>query len=119
MPETEPTPWELMRVMREVQTDIRAIKSDAVTKDSFREFQREQREANERLGAEVAAERTARTAAIGAERASRKDDVNDVKGDVIALSERMDKIAANLKWVATGLLVPVALFIAGRLWGGA
>lgn len=35
MPETEPTPWELMRVLRDIREDIRDMKRASITRDEW------------------------------------------------------------------------------------
>lgn len=34
-PETEPTPWELMRVLRDIREDLRDIKKNSITRDEW------------------------------------------------------------------------------------
>lgn len=35
MPETEPTPWELMRILRDIREDLRDIKRNSITRDEW------------------------------------------------------------------------------------
>lgn len=106
MPETEPTPWELMRVLREIKDDVKSIRSEALTKEAFREEQRHVHERLEDLGSEIADERTARKEALAAA-------VADRKIDVARVDLRIDRAMTWIKWVAASIMVPVALFVAG------
>lgn len=114
MPETEPTPWELMRVMRDIQADVRAMRSESVTKETFREFQREVRESSAKLGGEVAQERADRKEAIAAAVADRKVALSEEAADRekadARLEARIDRIGGWVKYgvtTALGLLTTV------------
>ena len=111
MPETEPTPWELMRVLRGVADQVDKV----VTKDMF---QAESRRVDERLaeqGRDIADERTERTAAVERERAGRKEDVGKVDAKLDAFmdqtAETAEKNRANMRWLASAILLPVALAV--------
>lgn len=118
MPETEPTPWELMRVMRGVDAKTDKV----VTKDMF---QAESRRVDERLaeqGRDIADERTERTAADERERAARKDEVNKVDAKLSAfmtqVADTAEKNRANMRWLASAILLPVALAVFALLTRG-
>lgn len=118
MPETEPTPWELMRVMRSVDAKV----DNVVTKDMF---QAESRRVDERLAEQardIADERTERSTADAQERAARKEDVGKVDAKLEAFmkhtADTAEKNRANMRWLASAILVPVGLAIFGLLNGG-
>lgn len=118
MPETEPTPWELMRVMRGVDAKIDKV----VTKDMF---QAESRRVDERLaeqGRDIADERTERVAADERERATRKDEVGKVATALDAFKKEVadtaEKNRANMRWLASAILLPVALAVFALLTRG-
>lgn len=111
MPETEPTPWELMRVLRDVNSKVDRV----VTKDMF---QAESRRVDERLaeqGRDISDERTARSTADEQERAARKEDVSKVDNKLEAFKKEVaddkEKNRANMRWLASGILLPVGLAI--------
>jgi len=125
MPETEPTPWELMRVLRAIQEDVRSMRSEAMTKEAFREHQREERERHEQLGRELSDERTARVrelesavtarnAAIADEKTARikadADETTAREKAFAALEARLDRTTGWVKYgvtTAIGLLTTV------------
>jgi hypothetical protein len=129
MPETEPTPWELMRVLRDVNAKVDRV----VTKDMF---QAESRRVDERLAEQardiaderaerVAAdekERAAREVADEKERAARKDDVRKVSEDLNSFKQHVadtaEKNRANMRWLTSAILLPVALAIFALLTRG-
>jgi len=118
MPETEPTPWELMRVLRGVADQVDKV----VTKDMF---QAESRRVDERLaeqGRDIADERTDRVAAVAEERASREKEVGKVAAVVDAFKKEVaddkEKNRANMRWLASAILLPVALAIFALLTRG-
>lgn len=118
MPETEPTPWELMRVLRDVNAKVDRV----VTKDMF---QAESRRVDERLaeqGRDIADERTERTAADERERSARKDEVGKVAMALDAfkkdVAETAEKNRANMRWLASAILLPVALAVFALLTRG-
>lgn len=139
MPETEPTPWELMRLLRSVDRKL----DDVVTKDMFQaeskrvdekfsemardladervareksvsaeKLQREQELAFERRAREqaVAAERAERERAMKVEAEARKSAWDDQKA-------RQDKQANNLRWLAAAIILPITLFVIERFGG--
>lgn len=118
MPETEPTPWELMRLMRQIDNKLDQV----VTKDMF---QAESRRVDERLaeqGRDIADERTARSTADEQERAARKEDVSKVATELAAFkketAETAEKNRANMRWLASAILLPVALAVFALLTRG-
>lgn len=118
MPETEPTPWELMRLMRQIDGKLDQV----VTKDMF---QAESRRVDERLdeqGRDIADERTARAEAIATERASRKEEVGGVMTALAAFKAETtaasDKAKAGMRWLAASIALPIALFLVDRFGGG-
>jgi hypothetical protein len=118
VPETEPTPWELMRVMRGVDAKV----DNVVTKDMF---QAESRRVDERLaeqGRDIADERTERSTADAQERAARKEDVGKVDAKLDAfkkeVAEDKERNRANQRWLASAILLPVALAIFALLTRG-
>lgn len=114
MPEADPTNWELMRVLRDLQTEFRAMRTESVTKEGFREFQREVRATNERIGGEVAKERADRKEGIAGAVAERKlaiaeEAADREKGDA-RLEARIDRIGSWVKYgvtTAIGVLTTV------------
>lgn len=111
MPETEPTPWELMRVMRSMDTKLDQV----VTKDMF---QAESRRVDERLdeqGRDIADERTARAEAIAAERGSRKEETSAIRASQAAFEAKVDadheKEKAGRRWLWASVLIPVSLYL--------
>lgn len=119
MPETEPTPWELMRVLRDVNAKVDRV----VTKDMF---QAESRRVDERLAEQardISEERVDRVAADEKERAARKDDVSKVATALDAfkkeVAETTEKNRANMRWLTSAILVPVGLAIFALLTRGA
>jgi hypothetical protein len=118
VPETEPTPWELMRVLRGVADQVDKV----VTKDMF---QAESRRVDERLaeqGRDIADERTDRVAADAEERAAREKDVGKVDAKVDAFKKEVaddkEKNRANMRWLASAILLPVALAVFALLTRG-
>lgn len=118
MPETEPTPWELMRLMRQIDGKLDQV----VTKDMF---QAESRRVDERLdeqGRDIADERTARTGAIADERTARREGEASLKAVLDAFKTKVeadaDKAKANMRWLAASILLPIALFLYGQFGGG-
>lgn len=106
MPETEPTPWELMRVLRGVADQVDQV----VTKDMF---QAESRRVDERLdeqGRDISDERTARAEAIVAERAARKEEVASLRTEI-------DKSKANARWLWVSVALPIGLFLFEKFGG--
>lgn len=117
MPETEPTPWELMRVLRGMDSKL----DNVVTKDMFQAESRRVDERFDEQGRDIADERTARAEAIGEEKAARQREdvelaarIDKVMSD---LKERADRMQVNLRWLAASILVPVALFLIERFGG--
>lgn len=115
MPEEEPTPWELMRVLRSVNDKVDKV----VTKDMF---QAESRRVDERLAEQardIADEQTARVKADEQERSARKEDVSKVSTALDAfkkeVAETAEKNRANMRWLASAILLPVALAVFGLL----
>jgi len=126
MPETEPTPWELMRVLREVQADVKRVvtrtefdaesrRVDAKLEDLSKDIAEARVEAEKRI-AEEKAER------IGAVAAARADMEKQVVAEQAtrekhekAASEKQDKSQNNIRWLAASLILPVALFVANLL----
>ena len=124
MPEADPTNWELMRVLKDLQGEFRAMRSETVTKEGFREFQREVRATNERLGGEVAKERTDRKEALAGAVADRKlaiaEEAADREKVEARLEARIDRIGGWVKYgvtTALGLIVTVIGWMLAR--GGA
>jgi hypothetical protein len=118
VPETEPTPWELMRVLRGVADQVDKV----VTKDMF---QAESRRVDERLaeqGRDIADERTERVAADERERAARKEEVGKVATALDAfkkdVADTAEKNRANMRWLASAILLPVALAVFALLTRG-
>ncbi|MBD5787101.1 hypothetical protein IF650_13015 [Cellulosimicrobium terreum] len=125
-PETEPSAWELMRLLRTVDGKLDQV----VTKDMF---QAESRRVDERLdeqGRDIADERVARGQQIADERRAREKQVLALEAtfksgiaderaarekNEKAAADRQDKSANNLRWLAAGLLLPIALFVANLL----
>lgn len=128
MPETEPTPWELMRVLRDIQGDVRSMRSEAMTKEAFREHQREERERHEQLGRELADERTARVreleAAVTARNTAiadeRADRIAAIGGEVVAREKAIAGLEARLSrttdWVRWGGGISVTVILAAISW---
>jgi multidrug resistance efflux pump len=118
MAEAEPTLWELMRVSRSMDSKL----DNVVTKDMF---QAESRRVDERLaeqGRDIADERTDRTRAIEQERASRKEEVGNVRNALDAFKkdvvENAEKTKANMRWLTSAILLPVALAVFALLTRG-
>lgn len=128
MPETEPTPWELMRLMRQVDAKLDQV----VTKDMFQAESRRVDERFEEQGRDIADERTARTEALGNERVARERGDAEERAarekDALALdtkikqveSEWKDKAARQavwIRWLAGGIAFPVVIIIIQRFGG--
>lgn len=119
MPEAEPTLWELMRLAQSTNTKL----DNVVTKDMF---QAESRRVDERFaeqGRDIADERTERSTADAQERASRKEDVSKVATELAAfkahVADTAEKNRANMRWLASAILLPVALAVFALLTRGA
>ncbi|MFC8732190.1 hypothetical protein ACFT5B_07010 [Luteimicrobium sp. NPDC057192] len=94
-PETEPGPWELMRMLRSMDGKLDRL----VTRESFDAETRRVDDKFAAQGQDIVDERVAREKAIA------------------ELTARHDRTAANLRWVAAAILLPIALFIAGLVYG--
>ncbi len=129
MPETEPTPWELMRVLRSMDRKL----DDVVTKDMFQAESKRVDEKFSETAKDIADERVAREKALSAEKLQREQELAferrarekaieaESKARVEAWAEqkaRADKLANNLKWVASAILIPITLYIIDRFGGG-
>lgn len=101
-PETEPTPWELMRVLRSMDGKLDKL----VTRESFNAEQRRVDDKFSAQGQDIVEEKIAREKALAEEKLAREKASAEI-------TARLDKQAANLKWLAAAILLPVALFIAG------
>ena len=130
MPETEPTPWELMRLMRQVDAKLDQV----VTKDMF---QAESRRVDERLdeqGRDITDERVARQQAIADEKSARDQADADIRAAwqaavaaekaarekaQIDAEAKQERLRVNVRWLAASILVPVTLFVIERFGGGA
>lgn len=111
MPETEPTPWELMRVLRDVNSKV----DNVVTKDMF---QAESRRVDERLAEQardIADEQTARVKADEQERSARKEDAADIRASLDAFKTKVETDAEKAKiaarWLASGIALPIVLYV--------
>lgn len=104
------------------------MRSESMTKEAFREHQREERERVEQLGRELADERTtrvreleaavtARNEALADERAARIKEVSDEKiareKAVVGLEARLDRTSA---WVKYGGSTSLTIIIAVVGW---
>lgn len=118
MPETEPTPWELMRLMRQIDGKLDGV----VTKDMFRAESRRVDERLDEQGRDIADERTARAEAVGDERASRKEDTSGIRAALDAFKAEVatanDKSKAGMRWLGASILLPIALYLFDRFGGG-
>jgi hypothetical protein len=117
MPETEPTPWELMRLMRQIDGKLDQV----VTKDMF---QAESRRVDERLdeqGRDIADERTARAEAVAAERAARKEDDAGIRAALETFKAKVEtdaeKAKAAARWLAGGIALPIVLYVVDWIRG--
>jgi len=117
MPETEPTPWELMRLMRQIDGKLDGV----VTKDMFRAESRRVDERLDEQGRDIADERTARAEAVGDERTARKEDVSAVRTSLEAFKTKVEgdaeKAKATARWLAGGIALPIVLFIVDWIRG--
>lgn len=107
MPETEPTPWELMRMLKSMDMKLDKV----VTREAF---EAESKRIDGRLGdlgTDIVNEQLAREKAVTAERVARE------KAQAEA-AQKADKQANNLRWLAAAIILPVALFIANLLTAG-
>ena len=111
MPETEPTPWELMRLMRQIDGKLDGV----VTKDMFRAESRRVDERLDEQGRDIADERTARAEAIGEERTARREGETTLRAALDAFKTKVetdaDKAKANARWLWGGIALPVVLFL--------
>lgn len=89
----------------QMRTEFNARLDRLVTNEAFAA---ERSRVDDRLGdlaSDVALERAAREAAITAERTARKADKAEAQA-------RAEKTAANVRWLAAAIVLPIGLFIA-------
>lgn len=128
MAETEPTPWELMRILRSVDRKLDQV----VTKDMF---ESESKRVDEKFGEvnkDIADERVARERAMASEKLQREQELNferQARKDALKVEsderkkawedqeKRQVKLASNLKWLSAAILLPITLFIIERFGG--
>lgn len=115
MPETEPTPWELMRVLREVQADVKRVvtrtefdaesrRVDSKLEDLSKDIVEARVEAEKR----IAEEKAERIAAVASEKAAREKNEK-------AATDRQEKSQSNIRWLAAAIILPIALFVANLI----
>lgn len=135
MPETEPTPWELMRVLRDIREDVRSMKTDMITRDEWSasvqsidrrflevdrrqdEWKRESQAAHVDIEAQAKEDKVAAAAAVAEVRA----EVQQVRKEVRDAADKQRTQRSTL-WIGVGLAVLAAilprvveLFIGGPL----
>ena len=117
MPETEPTPWELMRLMRQIDGKLDGV----VTKDMFRAESRRVDERLDEQGRDIADERTARAEAVADERTARKEDVSGVRTALDAFKTEVrnerERAKATARWLAGGIALPIVLYVVDWIRG--
>ncbi len=115
MVDEAPGGWELKRSNEQLRQDVRdgfsglnARLDKLVTADAFAAEQRRVDDRLKDLSDDIVQERTARLAAHADEKRARET------GDQ-GQQTTIDKLTANIRWVAAGIILPVALFIATLL----
>ncbi|GMA26215.1 hypothetical protein GCM10025864_39740 [Luteimicrobium album] len=120
-PETEPTPWELMRVLRTIDGKI----DNLVTKDVFAAETRRTDERFASQGQDIVDERAERVAALAAEKSAREKAILEVEQDlnkaIVATGNRLDSLVAFARWAAGAfgaVALAVLVFVLPHLrWG--
>lgn len=112
MGDEAPGGWELKRSHEQLRQDMRdgfsglgARLDKLVTADAFAAEQRRVDDRLKDLGDDIVQERTARLTAQADEKKARQE------GDQ-AQQVTLDKLTTTLRWVAAGIILPVALFLA-------
>lgn len=107
-----PTPWELQRSIDRIRDDLKAAVDRAehhVTDTGLAPLLGRIDDQVKGLGEDVAQERAMRVADITAEREARKSDVRELK-------EQLAQMVKTQRYVATTILLPVALFVANLVF---
>lgn len=114
MPETQPTPWELMRILRDIRDDLRDVKRNSITRDEWNLAQqstdRRFSEAAERMG-EWRDTSVAEHVALDAKISAVRKEVDAVKGEA---SKRRFSLALSAFGASLSLIVGIALFVIQR-----
>jgi hypothetical protein len=122
MAETEPTPWELMRMLRQVDGKLDQV----VTKDMF---QAESRRVDDRLNdvakditderiereKAITTERAAREAAMAFEKVEREKALKSESDKRAAIQAATDRYGARMMWLIGAALLPTVFFIINLL----
>lgn len=119
MPETEPTAWELMRILRDIREDLREMKKSSITRDEWalsqQSIDRQILEVNKRVDNSMLEHKE-----IEAEIEAVKKDVKEVREERVAddKERRKDKSTRWFAVVLAGVSVLFALLRDVILGGG-